>query len=151
MVFLPLSQTLPLFPALAGQEALLTNKDVFLPTLAAACGYLLLFCLAAFLLVKFFGVKAGAARGKARQNGFFQVLDRYYLSPQRSLLLVKLGNKVFLIGSSEKGMDMLGEVPKEEVPPELMELADKASQPASVKWQDFFYTFRAMRWPENKS
>jgi len=146
-----LIQGLPLFVGLSGEDALTTNRDVFLPTITAAFGYILIFCVAAYLVVKFFGTKGRNSAGPARQRGFFKVLDRYYLSPHRSLLLVKLGGRIYLIGNSEKGMDMLGEIPREEVPPEVLDSAEKTSPPASMKWQDFFYNFRAMRWPENKS
>lgn len=43
-----------------------------------------------------------------------KIIESFYLSPQKILYLIVVANKIFLIASSEKGMDLLLEIQDEE-------------------------------------
>jgi flagellar protein FliO/FliZ len=73
-------------------------------TLVAVCG------LAAFVLY-------GARRvGVGRATGGLELIGRLPLDARRSILLVKIGETVFVIGVGDGGMTKLGEVAASAVP-----------------------------------
>jgi flagellar protein FliO/FliZ len=68
-------------------------------------------CAAAFVLLY------GARRmGAGRASGALQLLGRLPLDARRSIVLVKVGERVFVIGVGDGAMTKLGEVAAEDVP-----------------------------------
>ncbi len=70
------------------------------------------------ILVCFYGIirliKKGALKkgrlGFLKSSDTIEVLNTTYVGPKRNLMMVKVHNQVFLIGNSEKGMDLISEL-----------------------------------------
>jgi len=75
-------------------------------------GFLALVLLLFYAAVALF--KKGAFKkgklGFLNSTKIVEVLNTTYISPKRSLLLIRAHNQVFLVGSSEKGLHMISEV-----------------------------------------
>jgi flagellar biosynthetic protein FliO len=64
----------------------------------------------------------GARRlGVGRPTGSVELVGRLPLDPRRSIVLVKVGETVFVIGVGEGGMTKLGELAAADVPHEALE------------------------------
>jgi len=60
----------------------------------------------------------GARRaGVGRPMGGLELVGRLPVDARRSILLVRVGPQVFMIGVSEAGLTKLGEMPSSDVPP----------------------------------
>ena len=76
-----------------------------------------------------FVVLYGARRvGLARQSGAIALVGRLPLEARRSIYLVRVGRRVYVVGASEAGFAKLGELPEAEIPNE--------SQPAAPPFRD---------------
>jgi flagellar protein FliO/FliZ len=79
-------------------------------------GTLLVVCALAALVL------FGARRlGVGRATGGLELLGRLPLDARRSIVLVKVGEKVFVIGTGDGPMTKLGELPAASVPREALE------------------------------
>jgi flagellar biogenesis protein FliO len=94
-----------------------TKKDAKSPfSLAGYIGKFVAFL--ALVLVLFYGLVTVLKKGAFRKGklGFLnstkavEVLSTTYIAPKRSLLLIKAHNQVFLVGSSEGGLNLISEV-----------------------------------------
>lgn len=74
-------------------------------TLAVVCGIA--------LVVLYFAKRAGVARA----FGGAELVGQLPLEPRRAVYLVRLGDKVLVIGASEAGLTKLGEVSAADLPP----------------------------------
>ncbi len=77
-----------------------------LVALAAVCGL-------AWWLLRWGGRRALGHYGEGR----VKVLERVSLDPRRSLFLVKLGERVLLLGASEQSLTVLAELRADELDP----------------------------------
>jgi flagellar biogenesis protein FliO len=70
------------------------------------------------VLVLFYGVVTLMKKGVLKKAGLgfltstktVEVLSTTHIAPKKSLLLIRAHNQVFLVGSSEKGLDMISEI-----------------------------------------
>jgi flagellar biogenesis protein FliO len=70
------------------------------------------------VLVLFYGVVTLMKKGVLKKGGLgflnstktVEVLSTTHIAPKKSLLLIRAHNQVFLVGSSEKGLDMISEI-----------------------------------------
>lgn len=70
------------------------------------------------ILALFYGAVVGLRKGvfkKGKLNFLnspkaIELLNTTYIAPKRSMMLVRVGKQVFLVGSSENGLHMMGEV-----------------------------------------
>lgn len=72
--------------------------------------------------------------GKASSSALIdiQVLGTMMLQPKRSVTVLKVLNKVLILGVTESGMQTLGEIGDEQ---SLQEITERlAAQPAQTKW-----------------
>ncbi|MBU3190574.1 flagellar biosynthetic protein FliO [Clostridium bowmanii] len=68
------------------------------------------------LLLLYLSLKYGGNKLQKLQNGrYMKVLDRIALSKENSIIVVKIGEKAYAISSSLKGINILFELPKEEI------------------------------------
>src|SRR5512139_1501263 len=70
-------------------------------------------CVAAFLVVRFFG--RFLAAGRTRGGHLLDVVARVPLEPRRSLYVVEVAGKTLLVGTSEMGLSVLTELDAAEV------------------------------------
>jgi flagellar protein FliO/FliZ len=64
-----------------------------------------------------FAVLYGARRlGMGRSSGSIELVGRLPLDARRSIVLVRVGAQVFLVGVADGGFTKLGELPASEVP-----------------------------------
>ncbi|MGH4140930.1 flagellar biosynthetic protein FliO [Clostridium sp.] len=68
------------------------------------------------LILLYLSLKYGGNKLQKLQNGrYMKVLDRIALSKENSIIVVKIGEKAYAISSSLKGINILFELPKEEI------------------------------------
>lgn len=68
------------------------------------------------LLLLYISLKYGGNKLQKLQNGrYMKVLDRVALSKENSIIVVKIGEKAYAVSSSLKGINILFELPKEEI------------------------------------
>lgn len=68
------------------------------------------------LLILFLSLKYGGNKLQKLQNGrYMKVLDRIGLSKENSIIVVKIGEKAYAISSSSKEVNILFELPQEEI------------------------------------
>ena len=68
------------------------------------------------LLLLYLSLKYGGNKLQKLQNGrYMKVLDRIALSKENSIIVVKIGEKAYAISSSLKEVNILFELPKEEI------------------------------------
>lgn len=68
------------------------------------------------LLILFLSLKYGGNKLQKLQNGrYMKVLDRIGLSKENSIIVVKIGEKAYAISSSSKEINILFELPQEEI------------------------------------
>ncbi|MEN9579351.1 MAG: hypothetical protein RJA70_2360 [Pseudomonadota bacterium] len=60
---------------------------------------------------------AGRRFGMPQLRGPMELLGRLPLDQRRAVCLVRVGEKVLILGSSEAGISKLGEMPQSELPP----------------------------------
>jgi len=76
------------------------------------------FVLLAVVLLCWWVTRVIARRGvelQQSQSRYLSVLDRLQLAPQRTLYLVSLAGKLFLVGQGEKEINLLAEIPQEDL------------------------------------
>jgi flagellar protein FliO/FliZ len=68
------------------------------------------------LLLLYLSLKYGGNKLQKLQDGrYMKILDRIALSKDNSILVVKIGEKAYAISSSSKKIEILFEIPKEEI------------------------------------
>jgi flagellar protein FliO/FliZ len=68
------------------------------------------------LLILYLSLKYGGNKLQKLQNGrYMKVLDRIALSKENSIVVVKIGEKAYTISSGPKGINILFELPQEEI------------------------------------
>jgi len=77
-------------------------------------------CILAYVILRW-GVRRFVAPD--RQVGPMQVVARLPVEPRRSVLLIRVGDRCMVVGSSEAGMTALGEIPASE-----LDLGEEAPQ-----------------------
>jgi len=99
--------------ATAAQTLELESKSLSLQNTGDAAvtnfGWLpVIVCLVALAVAGFFFLRR-AARAQSRPQGSIQVIDRRVMSRGRSLSLIRVGDRVVLIGESAQGFQRLAE------------------------------------------
>ena len=82
--------------------------------------WMLLFKIAIFLpfilFLFFISVKYGGGKLQQIQNTkYLKIMERLSLSKDNSILIVKIGEKAYVISSGNKGVEILMELPEEEI------------------------------------
>lgn len=68
------------------------------------------------LLILYLSLKYGGNKLQKLQNGrYMKVLDRIALSKENSIVVVKIGDKAYTVSSSSKEINILFEIPREEI------------------------------------
>ena len=68
------------------------------------------------LLLLYLSLKYGGNKLQKLQNGrYMKVIDRIALSKENSIVVVKIGEKAYAISSSSKEINILFELPQEEI------------------------------------
>lgn len=68
------------------------------------------------LFLLYLSLKYGGNKLQKLQDGkYMKILDRITLSKDNSILVVKIGEKAYAISSSSKNIEILFEIPKEEI------------------------------------
>jgi flagellar protein FliO/FliZ len=68
------------------------------------------------LLLLYLSLKYGGNKLQKLQDGkYMKILDRIALSKDNSIVVVKIGEKAYAISSSSKKIEILFEIPKEEI------------------------------------
>lgn len=68
------------------------------------------------LFMLYLSLKYGGTKLRKLQDGrYMKVLDRISLSKENSIVVVKIGEKAYAISSSSKEINILYELPKEEI------------------------------------
>ncbi|MCB2297155.1 flagellar biosynthetic protein FliO [Clostridium tagluense] len=68
------------------------------------------------LLLLYLSLKYGGNKLQKLQNGrYMKVIDRIALSKDNSIVVVKIGEKAYAVSSSSKEINILFELPKEEI------------------------------------
>jgi flagellar protein FliO/FliZ len=68
------------------------------------------------LLLMYLSLKYGGNKLQKLQDGkYMKILDRIALSKDNSIVVVKIGEKAYAISSSSKKIEILFEIPKEEI------------------------------------
>lgn len=80
-----------------------------------------LVCLLAYVVLRW-GLRRFVA--PTSQTGPMSVVARLPVEPRRSVLLIRVGTRCLVVGSSEAGMTSLGEVPIEEVQSEVAQASE---------------------------
>jgi len=129
------------------------NDSAFMSKLVVTSIVLLFICLLAILILKL--VYRGKIPGTAplSRTPVLQVVAQMQLAPQKALHLVKVGEKYYLLGSSEKEINLLAELKSEELPAGLSQVESRNLAPvAAINWQTFLANFRQLRsWPAKKN
>lgn len=87
------------------------------------------------LLLFYLSVKYGGSKLKGMQNGrFIKVLERVPLSKENSLVVVKIGNKAYVLTSAAGKVDTLLELNEEE----LAKLEASKEIPEFASLKDFY-------------
>lgn len=74
---------------------------------------LIVVCVAAFWLVRY-AAQRGLLGAQSRAK-HLSVIDKIALDPRRSVHLVRVGNRVLVLGASDEGLRSLAELPAEEL------------------------------------
>jgi len=76
----------------------------------------IIFFLPFILFLLYLSLKYGGNKLQKLQDGrYMKVLDRIALSKENSIIVVKIGEKAYAISSSSKEVNILFELPKEEI------------------------------------
>jgi len=68
------------------------------------------------LLLLYLSLKYGGSKLRKLQDGrYMKVLDRIALSKENSIVVVKIGDKAYAVASSSKEINILFQLPKEEI------------------------------------
>ena len=68
------------------------------------------------LFLMYLSLKYGGNKLQKLQDGkYMKIIDRIALSKENSILVVKIGEKAYTIASSSKKIEVLFEIPKEEI------------------------------------
>ena len=68
------------------------------------------------LILLYLSLKYGGNKLQKLQNGkYMKILDRIALSKDNSIVVVKIGEKAYAVSSSSKKIDILFELPREEI------------------------------------
>ena len=76
------------------------------------------------LLILFFCLKKWGRVVQGRGGGVIEVLETRMVMPRRHICLVRVGTRVMVLASSEKGFDYLGDIEQEDTQvsvPEIIE------------------------------
>jgi flagellar biosynthetic protein FliO len=71
-----------------------------------------LVCLVAYVMLRWL-----ARRGGGRSDACIRVLGRCYLEPRRSVYVLEVGGRCFLVGVGEGPMSLLAEIDRAVLPP----------------------------------
>jgi flagellar biosynthetic protein FliO len=71
-----------------------------------------LVCLAAYFLLRWF-----ARRGLGKSDDQIRVIARCFLEPRRSVYLLRVGDRCFLVGVGDGPMSLLAEIDQATLPP----------------------------------
>lgn len=75
---------------------------------------LLVVCVAAFVILKFF-LPRFLGNKRFNKDGHFELISRYSLDIRRALYLVRIGKKYFVLGGAEQGLHLLSEISKDDL------------------------------------
>jgi flagellar protein FliO/FliZ len=90
----------------------------------------------------YLSLKFGGSRLQSLQNGkFIRVLERVALSKENSLMVVKLGEKGYVISSNNSKTEILQELSKEE----LLSLLEEKQIPQFDSFKDFYQKLNTRR------
>ncbi len=68
------------------------------------------------LFILYLSLRYGGSKLRKLQDGrYMKVLDRIALSKENSIVIVKMGEKAYAVSSSTKEINILFELPKEEI------------------------------------
>jgi len=68
------------------------------------------------LFILYLSLKYGGSKLQKLQDGrYMKVLDRVSLSKENAIMVVKIGEKAYAVSSSSKEINILFELPKEEI------------------------------------
>lgn len=83
--------------------------------------------LAVVCLVAYASLRWLSRRGGGKADGAIRVLSRCPLEPRRSVVLLQVGGRCFLVGVGDGPMAMLAEIDPESVKSEISERASSSS------------------------
>jgi flagellar protein FliO/FliZ len=86
-----------------------------------------LVCLAAYLSLRWL-----SRRGADRSGGHIRVVERCFLEPRRSVYLLEVGGRCFLVGVGEGAMSLLAELDRTALPTEGVGETGRSSVLADV-------------------
>jgi len=119
----------------SGEITELNNNINFLGLFLKSIGALILIAIlifaSVFLIKQLYKIK----NGKKFNNSFITVLGSSFLAPKKSIYLVEICNRILVLGVTESEINILTELPKEEL--ELDFSAAGKSYPDSLKLKGF--------------
>ena len=75
---------------------------------------LILACVVGVIYVLFWLLRKGTGRGRIQENDLIRVLGSRGLSGNRALHLVEVGSNIYLVGSSDGGVELVAEITEKE-------------------------------------
>src|SRR5208283_807846 len=75
---------------------------------------LILACVIGVIYVLFWLLRKGTARGRIQESDLIRVLGSRGLSGNRALHLVEVGSNIYLVGSSDGGVELVAEITEKE-------------------------------------
>ena len=118
-------------PITGGEEV---YRSDFIRSLGLTLAYLLVVCLLVVVVVKLLSWQKGIVPRKAA-TPLIKQLAKMELAPQRSIYLIKAGEKFLLLGGSESGLSLITDLKREELPEKLEEPETGFSQPVMYGFQ----------------
>jgi len=91
-------------------------------SLALSLLYLSAVCVAAYVMLRWF-----ARRGAGRSDACIRIVGRCSLEPRRSVYLIEVGGRCFLVGVGDGAMSLLSEIDRTTLPVEYQ----RAERPMS--------------------
>ena len=75
---------------------------------------LILACVIGVIYVLFWLLRRGTGRGRVQESDLIRLLGSRGLSGNRALHLVEVGSSIYLVGSSEGGVELVAEITEKE-------------------------------------
>ncbi len=121
---------------------LLLTQDSFSP-FAKAVSYLIAVLFVLFLAYISTRILGRAKLGKIKGNQI-QLIDKFFISSDKVLLLVKIGNNFYFIGSDKTGMRLLDNLKEEDLPDLKLDI-DSSSQDKKMASASFLDKLNSSR------
>ncbi|WP_446897146.1 flagellar biosynthetic protein FliO [Clostridium sp. LBM24168] len=94
-----------------------------------------LLALVCVLLLIYISLRYGGAKFQSTQKGkFIHILERSQLSKENTLLVVKMGEKVYVVSSASGRIEIVHELNEEEI----LKLKDRKAIPEYKDFKDFY-------------